>query len=63
MVERVRGTCQAAWDLELPTRRFEVRVAGSVPMSRGLGSSSTIYLGLGGACRLIAGRELDRDEH
>lgn len=60
MADRVRRTCAAAWGCRLPG--FDVRITGAVPISRGLGSSSTIFLGLGAACQLFAGHVLDRDE-
>lgn len=60
MIELVRRDCSRRWDCLLP--EMAVTVAGDVPSSRGMGSSSTIYLGLAAACQALAGRGLDRDE-
>lgn len=60
MARRVREACARAWRQPVPG--LEIRVAGEVPMSRGLGSSATVLLGLGAACQLACERPLDRDE-
>jgi len=60
MAARVRSACAAAWSVRLPA--FAVRVAGEVPIARGLGSSSTILLGVAAACQTLAGRAFDRAE-
>lgn len=58
--EQVRRECAQAWEAELPG--LEVQVAGAVPISRGLGSSATVLLGIAAACQHLAGHALDRDE-
>jgi len=60
MAERVRAACAAAWRVALPG--FAVRVAGEVPIARGMGSSSTILLGVAAACQQMAGRPFARGE-
>lgn len=58
--ERVRRECAQAWDTALPG--IDVAVTGAVPISRGLGSSATVILGIAAACQRLAGHPLDRDE-
>jgi homoserine kinase len=60
MAERMRAACAQSWGRELPG--FTVQVAGDVPIARGMGSSSTILLGVAAACQRFAGRPLDRHE-
>lgn len=60
MAVRVREACTAAWGVALPG--FAVRVTGDVPIARGMGSSSTILLGIAAACQRLAGRPLARAE-
>ena len=60
MAGRVRDACAAAWRVALPG--FAVRVTGDVPIARGLGSSSTILLGVAAACQRLAGRPFARAE-
>lgn len=58
--EKVHRECAAAWSADLPG--IEVRIAGAVPISRGLGSSATVLLGIAAACQRLAGHRLDREE-
>ncbi|MDA3962369.1 MAG: homoserine kinase [Planctomycetota bacterium] len=58
--EKVHRECTAAWDVKLPG--IEVRVSGNVPISRGMGSSATVLLGIAAACQRLAGHPLDREE-
>jgi homoserine kinase len=58
MASQVRHRCQEHWGCTLPG--VEVRVSGSVPIARGLGSSSTIIVGLAAAFQRLAGRPFDR---
>ena len=60
LAQRVRRECAQAWDCALPG--LEIAVAGAVPISRGLGSSATVLLGIAAACQQLAGHDLDRDE-
>ena len=60
MAARVRDACAAAWRVALPG--FAVRITGDVPIARGLGSSSTILLGVAAACQRLAGRPFARAE-
>lgn len=60
MAERMRAACARAWGRALPG--FTVQVQGDVPIARGMGSSSTILLGVAAACQQFAGRALDRHE-
>ncbi len=57
---QVRELCASTWGVTLPG--FAVTVAGEVPIARGLGSSSTIILGVAAACQELAGRPFDRLE-
>jgi homoserine kinase len=52
MAERVRAECARAWGVAIPG--FAVRVAGEVPIARGMGSSATILCGVAAACRVLA---------
>jgi homoserine kinase len=58
--ERVRSLCNDRWATSLPG--FSVRITGDVPIARGLGSSSTIILGVAAACQHLAGRPFDKME-
>lgn len=58
LAEKVRATCANRWACALPG--FAVTVTGEVPIARGLGSSSTITLGVAAACQRLAGRPFDR---
>lgn len=58
--ERMRTACAVAWGRPLPG--FSITVRGEVPIARGLGSSSTILLGVAAACQQFAGRPFDRLE-
>jgi homoserine kinase len=60
MAERVRAACTTAWGVPLPG--FTVTVEGDVPIARGIGSSSTILLGVAAACQQLAGRTFARAE-
>lgn len=60
LAERMRVTCARAWKRHLPG--FMVRVRGDVPIARGMGSSSTILLGVAAGCQTIADRPFDRSE-
>jgi len=60
LAERMRATCSRAWKRPLPG--FSVRVRGEVPIARGMGSSSTILLGVAAACQTLAQRPFDRVE-
>jgi homoserine kinase len=60
LAERMRATCARAWKRPLPG--FSVRVRGDVPIARGMGSSSTILLGVAAACQTFASRPFDRAE-
>ena len=57
MAERVRAACAQAWGVAIPG--FAVRVAGEVPIARGMGSSATILCGVAAACRDLAGLPAD----
>jgi len=57
---QVRDLCASRWQVALPG--FSVTVQGDVPIARGLGSSSTIILGVAAACQQLAGRPFDRHE-
>jgi len=56
----VRDLCASTWGIAVPG--FAVTVQGEVPIARGLGSSSTIILGVAAACQQVAGRPFDRVE-
>lgn len=58
--ERVRAACEQRWQTSLPG--FSVRIEGKVPIARGLGSSSTIVLGVAAACQNLAKRPFDKHE-
>jgi len=60
MASAIRDACMARWQVRIPG--FSVRVTGDVPLSRGMGSSSTIVLGVAAACQRFAGRPLDKHE-
>ena len=60
LVAGVRTACAARWRRPLPGLR--VRIAGDVPIARGMGSSSTILLGVAAACAALAGRPQDKHE-
>ncbi len=60
MAAAVRAACSVRWGVALPG--LSVRVAGTVPIARGMGSSSTILLGCAAACQRFAGRALDKPE-
>jgi homoserine kinase len=60
MAAAVRAACSERWACALPG--LSVRVAGDVPIARGMGSSSTILLGCAAACQRLAGRPLDKPE-
>jgi homoserine kinase len=54
MAARVREACTAAWSTPVPS--FQVEIEGEVPIARGMGSSSTILLGVAAACQALAKR-------
>lgn len=54
MAAAVREACAERWNTALPG--LTVAVAGDVPIARGMGSSSTILLGVAAACQRLAGR-------
>lgn len=56
----IRSRCAEAWSTSLPG--CAVAITGSVPISRGLGSSSTVFLGLAAAFQRLVGRSTDRAE-
>ncbi len=56
----VRDACAERWGRPLPG--LSVRIAGDVPIARGMGSSSTILLGVAAACAALAGRPQDKHE-
>jgi homoserine kinase len=60
MASTVRDVCAKRWNVALPG--FTVRVGGDVPVARGMGSSSTIFLGVAAACQRLAGRALAKQE-
>ena len=60
MATAVRAACAERWSARLPG--FAVTVAGDVPIARGMGSSSTILLGVAAACQRLAGKALDKRE-
>jgi homoserine kinase len=60
MASAVREACAKRWNVTLPG--LAVTVAGDVPIARGMGSSSTILLGVAAACQRLAGRAEDRRE-
>jgi homoserine kinase len=60
MAATVRDACAARWGVALPG--FSVTVGGDVPIARGMGSSSTILLGVAAACQRFAARALDKPE-
>ncbi|HEX3134223.1 MAG TPA: homoserine kinase [Planctomycetota bacterium] len=60
MATTVREACAKRWDMTLPG--FTVRVGGDVPVARGMGSSSTIFLGVAAACQHLAGRPFAKQE-
>jgi len=60
MATTVRDACAKRWNVALPG--FSVRVAGDVPVARGMGSSSTIFLGVAAACQRLAGRPFAKQE-
>lgn len=60
MTGAVREACAKRWGVTLPG--LAVTVVGDVPIARGMGSSSTILLGVAAACQRLAGRAEDRRE-
>jgi homoserine kinase len=60
MAGAISDACEKAWDITLPG--FIVRVSGDVPLSRGMGSSSTVILGVAAACQRMANRPLNKHE-
>jgi homoserine kinase len=60
MATTVRDACTKRWNATLPG--FTVRVGGDVPVARGMGSSSTIFLGVAAACQQLAGRAFAKQE-
>jgi homoserine kinase len=60
MATTVRDACAKRWNAALPG--FTVRVSGDVPVARGMGSSSTIFLGVAAACQHLAGRPFAKQE-
>ena len=60
MAGQVRDACAKRWNTALPG--FIVRVSGDVPVARGMGSSSTIFLGVAAACQQLAGRPFAKQE-
>lgn len=55
--QRVREHCADAWGQ--PVSGFTVSVTGEIPMSRGLGSSASVLLGLCAALQALAKRPTD----
>jgi homoserine kinase len=60
MAGAVRDACAKRWNATLPG--LAVTIAGDVPIARGMGSSSTILLGVAAACQRLAGRSEERQE-
>jgi homoserine kinase len=60
MASTVRDACAKRWNTALPG--FIVRVSGEVPVARGMGSSSTIFLGVAAACQQLANRPFAKQE-
>jgi homoserine kinase len=60
MATQVRDACAKRWNTVLPG--FTVRVSGDVPVARGMGSSSTIFLGVAAACQHLANRPFAKQE-
>lgn len=60
MATQVRDACAKRWNTTIPG--FTVRVGGDVPVARGMGSSSTIYLGVAAACQRLANRPFAKQE-
>lgn len=60
MTATVRDACAKRWGVALPG--LTVRVGGDVPVARGMGSSSTIYLGVTAACQRLAGHAFIKQE-
>ncbi|MBA3700135.1 MAG: homoserine kinase [Planctomycetes bacterium] len=60
MATQVRDACAKRWNTLIPG--FTVRVAGDVPVARGMGSSSTIFLGVAAACQRLANRAFAKQE-
>lgn len=60
MATQVRDACAKRWNALIPG--FTVRVAGDVPVARGMGSSSTIFLGVAAACQRLANRPFAKQE-
>lgn len=60
MAGAVREACAKRWNATLPG--FAATIAGDVPIARGMGSSSTILLGVAAACQRLANRAEDRRE-
>lgn len=60
MAGQVRDACAKRWNVTLPG--FTVRVGGDVPVARGMGSSSTIFLGVAAACQRLANRPFAKQE-
>ncbi len=56
----VHDACTKRWKTTLPG--LTVRVSGDVPVARGMGSSSTIFLGVAAACQRLAGRPFAKQE-
>jgi homoserine kinase len=57
MADKVRAACLTAWGKPLPG--LHVAVQGEIPVARGMGSSSTIAVGVAAACRRLAGLPAD----
>lgn len=60
MATQVRDACAKRWNTVIPG--FTVRVGGDVPVARGMGSSSTIFLGVAAACQRLANRPFAKQE-
>ena len=60
MAMAMRTACAERWYVRIPG--FAVTVAGDVPIARGMGSSSTILLGVAAACQRLASRPFDKRE-
>ncbi len=60
MASAIRDACSQLWGIHIPG--FSVRVTGNVPLSRGMGSSSTVILGVTAACQRLVDRALDKDD-
>jgi homoserine kinase len=60
MATQVRDACAKRWNTVIPG--FTVRVTGDVPVARGMGSSSTIFLGVAAACQRLVNRAFAKQE-